>query len=278
MILPFLFAFGLFVLGMRGKIRTLPELGIREPTVGGAVRVPHGPPLTGRYRAMLKAHLVRKMPVTRWLIDNAILEAFRDGDMRTVMMLSQAVKRRTPASEKHDASEKQEMETEPTDMEGAIDVSKPQSTEPPSELSDLGQPSLKSPIDGVEDEDWMEFVVRLRTKPPGFQSDKYLGQYEQNKSRLKQLDLPDPKTPDEEYEVLVRDIATHARDSAALIVQWSGDVVNVNGADHPVCQSGILGLLKSAGHEGAKSWLTNPADRAKYPKTTEAFLRTNECF
>ena len=275
MILPVLFVIGLVCLGLRNKTQTAPSVSVSGYHAGGAIRVPQEPPATHRYRAMLKERISQGAPVTRWLVDNTILEAFRDGDMQTVVALSRATRKRRqakPASEKHAS----EPDVEPTTPEGAEDISQPVAQS--SELSELGQPSLKSPLDGVDDEAWMDFIVRMRTKNPGFQSEKYLGQYEQNRNRLKQLDLPEPKTSEEEYDTLVKDITAHAHDSAALINQWSGDVISINGEDHPVCQSGILGLLKSAGNEGAKSWLTNPSDRAKYPKTTQAFLRTNGCF
>jgi hypothetical protein len=264
----------------------------------GVIRVEHPAPNPKfRFRNLLGDRITSKSPVTRWLVDNAMLEAFNNGDMDTVIMLTKAFGKR----KKRIASEKQNLPT-PRDMpdtdgevdsgdgevdgihegvdlgEGGGPESEHSDGRTGSELSELGQPSLKSPLEGVQDDDWMDFVARLRTKAIGFKSDKYLGQYEQNRKRLKQLGLAEPTNTDEEYEALAKDIATHAKESVGLINTWSGDVVQVNGTDHPVCASGILGLLKYAGPEGAKSWLTHPEDRAKFPKTTEAFLRTNSCF
>jgi hypothetical protein len=303
-IFPILFLLGLAYVGTRmGKATPNVAPPPPRPVVSsgygrgmragvGVIRVEHPAPNPKyRFRGMLRDRLISKGPVTRWLVDNAMLEAFNNGDMDTVLMLTRAFgKRKKPASEKQTASAPRDMpdtdgenegETDEVDEVGESDgpdhSSHPDHPEG-NELSELGQPSLKSPLDGVPDDDWMDFVARLRTKAPGFKSDKYLGQYEQNRKRLKQLGLTEPANSEEEYEALAKDIATHAQDSVGLINAWSGDVVKVNGADHPVCASGILGLLKYAGPEGAKSWLTNPEDRAKFPKTTEAFLRTNSCF
>lgn len=290
MILPILFVLGLMALGSRigsdAKVKETappPIISGYGRAHAGVIRVETPNPLGYRFRTLLRDRILAKGPVTRWLVDNAMLEAFNTGDMSTVLMLTKAFgkRRAKPTSEKQTtASEKHMPEDLPDitadgDSDNGVDGMEESES---GELTELGQPSLKSPLDGVADEDWMEFVARIRTKPPGFKSDKYLGQYEQNKGRLKQLGLAEPATPEEEYEVLAKDVSAHARDSSDLIKQWSGDVVSVSGTEHPVCASGILGLLKSAGPEGARSWLRNPEDRKKFPKTTEAFLRTNGCF
>lgn len=298
--LPMLLLFGLAIAGIKlGQSRSNPNQVVvsgsgHNRTRTGVIRVEQSNHPSLRFRKLLKERVVAKAPITRWLVDNAMLEAFNNGDMETVAMLSSAFgkrKRPAPASEKHASEEHASEEQAGTDedADGEVDGEAGEDGEDgegneetqsgsPTELESLGQPSLKSPLDGVADEDWMDFVSRLRTKTPGFKSDKYLGQYEQNRSRLKQLNLPEPATSDEEYATLVKDISNHAQDSAELMKSWSGDVIQVNGTDHPVCASGVLGLLKYAGPDGAKSWLTNAQDRAKYPKTTEAFLRTNNCF
>lgn len=46
----------------------------------------------------------------------------------------------------------------------------------------------------------------------------------------------------------------------------------------PLTLSGLLGLSSAAGIKGAKSWLKNPADRERFPHTTETFLKTNGLF
>lgn len=148
----------------------------------------------------------------------------------------------------------------------------------PSDTVDSVDSVNKSPLDGVTDEEWAEFVGRLRTKPPGFSSDRYVGQFEQNRGRLDSLGLPAPDSPDLEYASMVKDVEDHNATSAQLIADFSGDLVDIGGVQHPVTWSGILGLLKAAGPDGARGWLQNPGDRTKFPRTTETFVRTNGCF
>lgn len=285
MILPFLFVLGLAYLGSRIDTNKPSKLPDPPPVIGGVghahtgvIRVTHPSTTNNRFRTILKERIAARGPITRWLVDNAMLEAFNSGDMVTVMTLTNTFKRKKVASEKQAPATETPIPPLEREQDGG-EESEPESNESSEsgELAELGQTSLKSPLDGVSDEDWMDFVARMRTKAPGYKSEKYLGQYEQNRGRLKQLGVAEPQTPEQEYEALAKDVSAHAQDSADLISQWSGDVVTVNGGEHPVCASGILGLLKSAGPEGARSWLKNVEDRTKFPKTTEAFLRTNGC-
>lgn len=229
-------------------------------SVGGAIRVQHQP---RKYRTILARRIKTGKPVTRWLVSAAAAEACEAGDAKTLYYLSHHFSKVIPSK------------TVPHTPSSTESVETSESTEP---FEGENEPTLKSPIDNVGDEEWADFMSRLRTKEPGFSTDRYVGQYEQNRTRLKQLGIAEPKTPDEEHEVLAKDMAAHAKSSAALINQWSGDVLTINGIEHPICASGILGLLKSAGAEGAESWLTREEDRIQYPKTTEAFLRSNGCF
>lgn len=235
-------------------------------SIGGAIRVQRQP---RKYRARLALCIKTGRPATRWLVSAAAAEACEAGDAPTLYYLSKHFSKViTPRREA--------VPTEISDSEGNSEV--PSSDEENDEFDGMGEQALKSPIDGVGDEEWADFVSRLRTKEPGHKSDKYVGQYEQNRARLRQLGIAEPGTPDDEHDVLAKDMAAHAKSSAALINQWSGDVLTINGIEHPICASGILGLLKSAGTDGAESWLTNESDRTQYPKTTEAFLRSNGCF
>lgn len=241
--------------------------GSYQPQVGGrigSIRVEQTP-AADRFRSILLKRLRCGQPITRWLSAQATAEAYRHHDARFLAML--AGRLGTPA-----ASAPSSAPSEASPEEAADEGTGAES------LAELGASALKSPLDGVEDDDWAEFVSRIRTKDPGFKSDKYVGQYEQNRARLAKIGVAEPTTTDEEHAAIGADMSAHSDESADLISRWSGDVVSINGTDHPVCHSGILGLLKSAGAAGAESWLANPADRVKYPKTTEAFLRANGCF
>lgn len=312
MIWPILFVLGLVYVGARSKTAAnSPALPAGSPAVGGytygharprsgAIVVQRGTRAPDAYRRTLKTRIVKHLPVSRWLLDNALLESYHHGDMKMVAAISKALLRKDAPEKQKPIPPKMEKEVEDEGEEGDEEDEEgyDEDEEDDDESDDEGDGegvdgnedgdgkgatpdkpnTMKSPLDGVEDQDWSDFVDKLRTKEPGFKSDKYVGQYEQNRGRLKQLGLSDPSSIDEEYKALVADISNHAQDSEQLINQWAGDIVQVNGQEHPICASGILGLLKYAGPEGAKSWLNNPTDRGKFPKTTEAFLRTNNCF
>lgn len=139
---------------------------------------------------------------------------------------------------------------------------------------------LSPPIPNCQPPEWETFVSAMRTRKPQWSSDKYHGAFEHNKTRLKQLGHNPEELVDfdNQYKAFCDDILAYHKDNNGLLDEFVGDVVEVNGEAVPVTTSGVLGLLKAAGHMGARSWLTNPTDRQKYPRTTEAFLRCNSCF
>lgn len=136
------------------------------------------------------------------------------------------------------------------------------------------------PIDGVEPDEWQAFAKALHTKDPTYRSDRHLGAYEHHRQRLRALGIPEAQlaTEDGQYQALCSDVADYTKKCKGLISDFTGDAVEVNGQVHPITMSGLLGVLKAAGPAGAEGWLKNPEDRAKFPRTTETFLRTNNCF
>ena len=137
------------------------------------------------------------------------------------------------------------------------------------------------PIDGIDPGDWAEFVATLRVREPEWSSDKAVGAYEHNRKRLRQLDIHEAGLAGneaEQYRALCTDVADYYKKATTLIGMFTGDVVEVGSDKVHVTLSGMLGLLKIGGPKGAESWLTNPTDRTRYPRTTEAFLRCNGCF
>lgn len=311
MIIPLLFILGLAYVGSQvGKSLNKSGVHYQPPVISGTFPPPGvsgtGRAYTGVIRAeyqlrpflrLLKHRISKHLPITKFLVGKALDEAMRCNDVGTIITLSRllaASPKHRIASPKH-RQHRAEVETEDPDAEdvGETDAIERESEgpaveqeQPAESLEGLGQEDLQSPLPGISNEDWMEFIARVRTKPPGYKSDKYIGQYEQNRSRLKQLGIPEPTTPEQEHDALASDIATHAEDFAELDRDHSGDMLALEGninpdsedGQHPICASGILGLLKYAGPEGARSWLKKPEDRKKYPKTTEAFLRTNGLF
>jgi hypothetical protein len=137
-----------------------------------------------------------------------------------------------------------------------------------------------SPIQGIDNEPWGEFVDKLKTQPASYRDAVHIGAYYHNTRRLEEIGVDINTLTDEggQYQALEKDIRDARERHRKLINDFTGDVVRVKGQDHCVTMSGILGLIKSAGAEGAKEWLTNEPDREKYPNTTLQFLATNGIF
>lgn len=228
----------------------------RPVAVGGAIVVQNAP---DHYRRQLATAITRGGPVSKWLVAQAAREAYDAGDGRMLYYLTRHFDLARPV--------------EASETDGAVEPSEPGDTE----LESISASAIKSPLSGVSDEDWAEFCGRMRTREPGYRGERHIGQYEQHLGRLKKLGMSEP-APESEHESFGADIAAHDADGEALITRWCGDSIEIDGTEHPVCRSGILALLKSAGSKGAESWLSDPADRASHPKTTEAFLRANGCF
>lgn len=127
---------------------------------------------------------------------------------------------------------------------------------------------------------WDKFLAALCTREPGYQSDNYLGAYEHNRRRLRQLGIPESglSTPEAQHQALCRDMDDYRNSCTKLLADWTGRAVDVNGQVISVTPSGVLGLLKAAGPRGAEGWLKNPEDRQAFPITTEVFTRCNGCF
>lgn len=142
------------------------------------------------------------------------------------------------------------------------------------------QQAPASPLRGVDGASWAEFVARLRTQEPSFRDARHVGAYYHNTQRLSELGI-DPSTLTDEstqYQALETDIKAVSEQCRKLINDWAGDLVQINGQTTPVTFSGLLGLIKAAGVEGAKQWLTSEESRLRYPNTTKQFLNTNGLF
>lgn len=156
-----------------------------------------------------------------------------------------------------------------------------QSTSPPQSAPQASSsPAPASPIRGVGAEEWGDFVASLKTQAPTFKTERHVGAFHHNLQRLSELGI-DPATLTDEasqYKALEADITNVMDSCKKMINEWSGDVIQVNGTATPITCSGILGLIKAAGVEGAKQWLTSDESRLKYPNTTQQFFRTNGLF
>lgn len=135
-------------------------------------------------------------------------------------------------------------------------------------------------VPDVDPQAWVSFCNALRTRDVGYGNDNYLGQFEHNKRRLRQLGIPEGTlgNADAQYQALCKDIGDYRLRCQALIDEYAGTEVAIGPDTCKVTPSGVLGLLKAAGPQGARGWLSNPGDRQAFPTTTEVFLRCNGCF
>jgi len=221
--------------------------------------VPRQDPKTHNLR-LLNRVIKQGLNPSQTLVDRAIAEAYDLGHWGTVEKLSIAFQ-----------------------TQGNLTGETPQP--PPTESEKISIVIGKnSPLKGVSNEDWEEFVKKIRTQEPGYKSDKHVGVYHHNRERLIQLGYDNVSlfdlegSEDLQYQAIEKDMADNYTRQAKLISDYCGDVVSIDGADYPVTASGVLGLLKSAGTKNAESWLTNPDERKAFPHTTKTFLQTNGVF
>jgi hypothetical protein len=195
----------------------------------------------------------------RWLVDEAMREAFELGDWLAVSALADkfpiAFQTQSPEESSHD------------DKSPPEDASKP--------------PSSSSPIEGVGPDEWTEFTTQLRTQEPSFKNERAIGAYHHNIDRLTQLGIEPSSLENNESAQLAaisKDIAEYRKSERKLIDDFGGDLIQIEGKTHPITMSGILGVIKAAGPRNARQWFKDPEDRASHPRTTETFLRTNGVF
>lgn len=179
----------------------------------------------------------------------------------------------------------------------AVEQTRPAMAMPVPEIGDLPSvgvldidvPTLPSapgsPIEGIADEPWRQFVVCLSREDPAFTSTRHVGQFRQRRERLVELKI-DPRSllgdSDAQRRALdidMVDALRHAVDGG-LIAEHLGKPVTLPGIEEPiqVTLSGLLGVIQCAGLENGTSWLEKPRDRKNFPNTTQAFTRTNGVF
>jgi hypothetical protein len=188
-------------------------------------------------------------PVSRGLVEQAMRDSFVSGDIDSMVTLHEVFNRKPKAVERRS-------------RQPDVVVGK------------------NSPIQGVQNEQWQEFVGKLKTQPATYRDAVHVGAFHHNTRRLEEIGISPNSLTDEnqQYAALEKDIQDARERYRKLINDYVGDVVTVVGLPHCVTMSGVLGLIKSAGAEGAKEWLTSESDRQKYPNTTKQFLLTNGLF
>jgi len=142
-----------------------------------------------------------------------------------------------------------------------------------------------SPLAGVSDEAWRQFVGLLARESPLFSSSRHVGQYRQRRERLAEFGV-DPQTlhgsAAAQRQALDTDLVDAHQHAAAggILTAHLGRPVVIPGHEGTatITLSGVLGVIQCAGLDGAVGWLESSNDRKRYPHTTQAFLRTNGVF
>lgn len=250
MLIPLIFMVGLAILGMKAGQQKKPGKSYGWQDMPKPITAGQVPSAVDQ----LNLALSRGEEPSPWLVSEATREAYERGDWETVAAISDLFDQdeEVATSEEQPASEEQTEENEPPDVE--------------------------SPLDNVAKEDWQAFVDALSTKDQTNKTERHVGRYEQSISRLKSLGIEIPTDDKSQYAALTADMLDYWNSEDKLIQDYAGEAVNIKGADHAVTPSGVLGLLKAAGHQGARGWLDNPEDREKFPHTTATFIKTNGCF
>lgn len=141
-----------------------------------------------------------------------------------------------------------------------------------------------SPILGVSDDAWRTFVMRLEREAPTFSSSRHVGQYRQHRDRLAELGIDPSALGSAQAQRTALDVdlvdAHHHAVNGGMLAEHVGRHIAITGHDgsETITLSGVLGVIQSAGLDGAVGWLERPGDRKRFPHTTQAFLRTNGVF
>jgi len=142
-----------------------------------------------------------------------------------------------------------------------------------------------SPIPGVPDFAWRNFVARLSRESPQFASSRHVGQYRQRRERLVELGI-DPTaiagSAQAQRVALDADLADahHHATAGDVFAKHLGRPIILPGREdtETVTLSGVLGVIQCAGLDGAVGWLERSNDRKRYPHTTQTFMHTNNVF
>jgi len=130
--------------------------------------------------------------------------------------------------------------------------------------------------------EWDTFADRLAREAPTFLTKRHVGKFRTRRERLAELGIDpvalvgDEHAQREALAAEMRDAFEHAQNGG--LVDHVGATIAIDGADHIITLSGVLGVIQVAGLEGACAWLESPADRRRFKNTTAAFTRTNGVF
>lgn len=207
-----------------------------------------------------------------WLVNEAIVESLHYGDTTTAGFLSEMFCE-APVSQD---------ENPPAESVVVSDSASAEKGDAPAASSPSSEPrSFSSPIKGVPDLDWGSFVESMRVADPSFADEKYVGSFHLNRKRLGQLGIAPEALADNEQaqiEAFTADVMDHFEKHKNKIAPYIALPIKIDGSDHVVSLSGMLGLLKAAGPKNAVEWIQNEESRDRFPYTKQLFLKCNQQF
>lgn len=130
---------------------------------------------------------------------------------------------------------------------------------------------IRSPLEGVEDESWTEFVTLMgNPKTVGKEAlSGHLGLFLFHPLRLNRLGITGDgrflRSPAAQYRALVMS----CEDYSPLLKRSVTEKQTL---------SGLLGVAHRAGLRGARKWIKSDDDKAKHPFTTATFELVNGVF
>lgn len=221
---------------------------------------------------LFRRNLNAGVPPDPWLVNEAIVESLHCNDTVTAGYLTE-VFCEAPVSMD---------ENPPAESEAVADSASAESGDAPAAPAPAPESrSFSSPIRGIPDMDWTSFVESMRVAEPSFKDEKYVGAFHLNRKRLDQLGISPEALADNEQaqvEAFTADVVDHFEKHKAKIAPFIAQPVKIDGQDHVVSLSGMLGLLKAAGPKNAVAWIENEESRDRFPYTKQLFLKCNQQF
>jgi len=206
---------------------------------------------------------------SQWLINQAINEAYYNGDWKLAKAISDSYTTPVP-----------EVKRKPVEVKKVEAPKIEEKKEEPQKQLDFNPSLTSSPVDGINNDDWRMFVEVSKIESSSFDKNNLIGMFRQNKKRLQKLgiDPKEVKTPIGQYNAFEAECVQLMSEGNNLIKQSVAMPIEVDGENVPITLSGLLTVMHHAGVENAAKWLDSSEERKKFPNTTEAFKRSNGCF
>ena len=207
---------------------------------------------------------------SRWLVLQAIEEAYNKGDWKLAQTISEHYNTEIPETRKEAPKKEAAKPEQPKEIEEVREVKQ----------LEFNSMNTTSPVEGILNDDWRMFVEVSKIESADFNKNNTIGMFRQNKRRLQKLGInpDDVKTPIDQYSAFEAECVQLLSEGNNLIKQSVAMPIEIDGESMPITLSGLLAVMHHAGVENASKWLDSSDERRKFPNTTEAFKRSNGCF